>query len=190
MALPPGSPPLNRDNAIPLLLGAFSSNDVLKAMIFLPAVSDDFYLFNRAKPQLNIKAGNLFEAVTALTNATGLRATFRERFLLLHMDRDVLEPACLIRDAARAAQLKRVSHLRHARFSDMHWEKLQPVLQKTATIEVRPPAQSEDAWHFSRHNLAGWNLTDWELLNAVSLAGNTVCTVQKERLVFQQRPGP
>ena len=50
MPLPAGTPPLNRDNAMRALLDAFASNATVKALIFLPAVSDDFYLFNRDRP--------------------------------------------------------------------------------------------------------------------------------------------
>src|SRR5882762_3956273 len=68
---------LNRDNCLPILLRAFQSNSVIKAMICLPAVSDDFYLINRDQPKLNLKAANLLEAIIALTNATNVRADFK-----------------------------------------------------------------------------------------------------------------
>src|SRR5947209_18774338 len=96
---------LNRDNSIPLILRAFRSNEVVKALVWLPAVSDDFYLISRDKPKLNLEATNLLDAITALTRATELRATFQPPFLLLHLDRDHLEPSLIVNDAPAAARL-------------------------------------------------------------------------------------
>ena len=190
MPLPAGTPPLNRDNAMRALLDAFASNATVKALIFLPAVSDDFYLFNRDRPKLNITARHFLDAITALTNATPVRATFRAPFLLLHLERDFLEPICSTQDDPAAGRLKAKSGLAHAHFIDTHWERLQPALQKSVTMKVRPDAQSEDAWHFSRHNLAGWNLSNWELLQALSLAGKTACTVRRDQIVFAEHHSP
>ena len=177
---------LNRDNAIPVLLDAFTSNAVVKALLFLPAVSDDFYLINRDKPRLNIVASNLLDAILALTNATGLRVTFHAPFLLLHLPRDILESPCVIRHAATAQRLQRSAALPHALFKDTHWEKLQPVLEKAFGMEIRPGATSEDAWHFNRHNFSAWGLSNWETLKAVCWTGKTRCIVEAERLVVAQ----
>ncbi len=69
----------------------------------------------------------------------------------------------------------------------MHWERLQPQLEKRLSRPIRPVPQSTDAWHFERHNLAGWGLTGWEFLTAVSLAGKTSFSVQKQAISFQLR---
>ena len=185
MPLPANSPPLNRDNGMSLLLGAFQSNDVVKALIFLPGVSDDFFLINRDKPKLNIAASNLFQTITALTNATEVRATFRKPFLLLHTARDHLEPHSSIEHSKTAEKLQQQRHWPHLVLNDTHWERLQPALKKNLRIKVLPDAESADAWHFNRHSFAGWNLTDWELITALSLTGKTSFTVQKDRITFQ-----
>jgi hypothetical protein len=67
---------------------------------------------------------------------------------------------------------------------------VQPLLEKSMGIKFLPAPASEDAWHFNRHSLAAWNLSDWEVLCAVSLAGNTLFTVRKDRVVFEVFPPP
>jgi hypothetical protein len=189
MPLPSPTPPLNRDNVVCVLLESFRSNAVVKALIVLPGVSDDFYLVNRDQPKLNLRATNFLEAVTALTNATAVRATFRAPFLLLHVDADRLEPMSRIEDPKQAERLKIGRHLPRALYCDTHWDQLQPALEQALARPVRPQARSRDAWHFDRHNLAGWGLTDWEWLAAVSLSGKTRCTVQKQAVAFDLGPG-
>ena len=169
-----------------LLLNAFASNQVIAALVFLPAVSDDFYLINRDRPKLNLRADNILEALTALTNATALRVTFKRPMLLLHLDRDVLEPHLMIRDSATAERLKRLHDLPHALWIDAHWERVQPKLQAALKMSVLPAGGSVEAWHFARHNLAAWNLTDWDLLAALSLTGKTAVSVQKNRIILDE----
>ena len=190
MPLPPGAT-LNRSNAVEVLLNAFPSNTVLKAMVVLPGVSDDFYLIHRDAPALNLRAANLWEGIVALTNATPVRVTWREPLVLLHAGaRESLQASIRIGDAAMAGRLKlqhlpgRVLHL------DAHWETLQPSLERVLGRRVRPEGASAEAWHFNRHNVAGWHLTGWELLEAVSLTGGTAVTVQKLGINFQIRDTP
>ncbi len=92
MALPSPPPLLNRDNAIDVILNAFQSNGVVKGIVVLPGVVNDFYLINRDQPKLNLRAASLLEAVGGLTNATAVRATFATPFLLLHLDREPVSP--------------------------------------------------------------------------------------------------
>lgn len=178
---------LNRDNCLPMLLSAFQSNAVVKALVFLPAVSDDFYLINRDQPKLDLKADNLLAAITALTNATAVRATFRAPCLLLHLDRDALEPKLFVHHPGTVERLKKSCHLPHALWVDTHWERLQPTLQEGLKVKILPAGPSSDAWHFARHNLAAWNLPDWELAVALSLSGKTSLSVEANRLVFTER---
>jgi hypothetical protein len=177
--------PLNRDNCMAAVLQGFQSNALVKALVFLPAVSDDFYLINRDRPKLNITASNLLEAITALTNKTDVRATFSQGALLLHLERDRLKPLVTIQDQATAQKLSNEHHLPQVLWIDAHWERLQPRLRKELKMEVLPTAKSSDAWHFARHNLAGWGLTDRELINLLSITGKTSVSIQKSFLVFQ-----
>jgi len=180
---------LNRDNAIPALLQAFQSNNTVKALVFLPGVSDDFYLINRGLPKLNLRAENLLDAIVALTNATPMRVAFRPPFLLLHVSRDKLEPSLTIKHKATAERLNQQSSLGRELWVDTHWREVQPQLQTLLHMKVLPPAASRDAWHFARHNLAACNLADWDLLAALSLTGKTTVTVRKSQVVFALREG-
>jgi len=179
---------LNRDNCLPILLRAFQSNAIVKALVVLPAVSDDFYLINRQQPKLNLKAANLLAAITALTNATSVRAAFHPPFLLLHLDRDELRPSILIKDAPTAEGLRHECRLPHALFIDAHWQQVQPVLRNALKMEILPDAKSVNAWHFARHNVAAWDLADWDLLAALSLTTGTTVSIPKHRLVWQEIP--
>lgn len=189
MPLPSPAPPLNRDNAVCVLIESFRSNTIVKALVVLPSVSDDFYLVNRDKPKLDLHATNLLEAIITLTNATALRATFRAPFLLLHVDGDRLEALNQIEDSKHAERLRTGRHFPRASYCDAHWDHLQPALQKTFDRPVRPQARSQDAWHFDRHNFAGWGLTDWEWLEVIALSGKTRFTVQRQSVLFDLGPG-
>src|SRR6266404_2918704 len=92
MPLNAAIPQLNRSNCVDTMLHAFQSNRVVKALIFMPAATDEFYLFRRAKADLTNASPTLLDAVIALTNQTFIRATFRPPLLLLHTDEDPLEP--------------------------------------------------------------------------------------------------
>jgi hypothetical protein len=132
--------------------------------------------------------GSLSKAIHGLTNATGLRVSFRSPYLLLHLDRDALDPAASIRHPATAARLTGRSSFDRVRWSDRSWDHLQPVLDRGLGLTVQPKARSQDAVHLTRVNLAGWHLTDWELLEALSLAGRTRFTVFRSRVSFEPNP--
>ncbi|MEY2409958.1 MAG: hypothetical protein QOF48_2628 [Verrucomicrobiota bacterium] len=185
--LPTGTPLINRDNAVSILLRAFPSNNTVKALVVLPEVSDDFYLIHRDAPKLNLRATNFLDALVQLTNATGLRLTFDEPFLLLHLPGDSIHPDVIVKDAAADRLMQQRVALRHEVYVDAHWEKLQPQVAKHLNVTVQPEAASPDAWHFARHNFAGWNLTGSELLRVLSLTGNTTVTVQKSDIRFRER---
>jgi len=179
---------LNRDNSLPILLRAFQSNAVVKALVVLPAVSDDFYLINRHQPKLNLKAANLLAAITALTNATAVRAAFQAPLLVLHLDRDQLRPAVLIKQKPTAESSSHECRLPHALFIDAPWQQVQPTLRKAFQMQIGPEAQSMATWHFARHNLAAWNLADSDLLAALTLTARTTVSIQRHRLVWKEVP--
>src|SRR5437899_2268812 len=65
---------LNRTNCVELMLRALQLNDVVKAVVFMPAATDELYLFRRATAQLTNASPTLLDAVVALTNQTFIRA--------------------------------------------------------------------------------------------------------------------
>ncbi len=62
---------------------------------------------------------------------------------------------------------------------------MQPTLKKALKMDIRPWRSSYDTWHFYRHSFAGWNMTGWEALETVALAGKTTVTVIRNRIVFE-----
>src|SRR5438045_1401186 len=83
---------LNTTNCVDVMLHAFQSSAIVKALIFMPGATDEFYMFGRAKAALTNASPMLLDAVIALTNQTNIRVTFRPPFLLLHTDEDPLDP--------------------------------------------------------------------------------------------------
>jgi hypothetical protein len=179
---------LNRSNAIPIILGSFRSNASIKALVVLPAVADDLYLINRDQPPLNLRATNLHEAITGLTNRTTVRATFRHPLLLLHLDRDRQEPIISIRHLPTADRLRQRRSPDHLVFCDRSWRTLQPLLGRNLELSVLPPAQSAEAAHVYRVNLACSGSSEWELLTAISLASRTGLTIRRGQVVFELSP--
>ena len=71
---------LNRTNCVGIMLRAFRSNDVVKALVFMPGATDEFYFFRRAKADLTNNPASLLDALSALTNQSQIgRASCRER---------------------------------------------------------------------------------------------------------------
>jgi hypothetical protein len=175
---------LNRTNCVGLMLRAFQSNDVVKALVFMPGATDEFYFFRRARAKLTESPASLLTAVSALTNQTLIRATFRPPLLLLHTAEDLLEPAIRIKHQPTVERLEQARFVAHGLYNDRDWDYLQPILSATLRTDMRPVQYSYDSWHFYRHSFAAWNLTGWEALEATALAGQTSFTVRRKQVVF------
>ncbi len=184
MPLPAGAVRLQRTNCVSVVLHAFQSNDLVKAVIFMPGATDELYMFHRAEAVVTNASPTLLDAVAAITNQTLIRATFRAPFLLLHSDEDPLEPLTEVRDEATAAKLRKAKFTPHAVYEDRDWDSLLFTLERTYGVWFYPKAQSTSSWHFYRHSLAGWNLTGWEGLQAICLAGKTSFIVEHRKVVF------
>lgn len=173
---------LNRTNLAPVLLPAFHANPVVKALILMPGATDEFYFFKRATAKLTNSSPTLLDAVQALASQTRLQATFRPPFLLLHTDEDPLDPKFTIQDADAAQKLRERRFLKHVAYDDKDWDFLLPILTRNLHGQFLPLPRSQDSWHFFRHSFAAWNLTGWEALEAISLAGKTTFTVERTRV--------
>src|SRR5262245_33605791 len=66
MPLEAGVTELSRTNCVEVMLKAFQSNDFVKALIFMPGATDEFYMFKRARAQLTNASPTLLDAVSAL----------------------------------------------------------------------------------------------------------------------------
>jgi hypothetical protein len=171
---------LNQSNCVALMLNAFRSNDAVKALIFMPGATDEFYMFHRARADITNAAPTLLDAVRALTNQTFIRVTFLPPLLLLHTDEDPLEPLITIGYQMLADKLKQTRFVPHAIYNDRDWDFLQPILAKTLKADIQPAAHTYESYHFYRHSFAAWNLTGWEALEAVAMAGKTRFSVRRK----------
>lgn len=184
---------LDRINCVPLLLSAFQSNPVVKALVFMPGATDEFYMFRRAKAALTNTNPTLLDAITALTNQTLIRVAFQPPFLLLCSDEDPLDLKIQILHQPTVDRIRQTRFLPHLCAVDQDWDAIQPLIKRTCKIEVLPWRYSRNSWHFYRHSFAAWNLTGWEALQVVALAGKTGFTVSRtmnfvlpqSRLVFE-----
>ncbi len=187
MPLESGVTELNRTNCVDVMLKAFQSNALVKALIFMPGATDEFYMFKRAKAQLTNGSPTLLDAVSALTNQTLIKATSCSPFLLLHTDEDPLEPLIAIESDSAAEKLKRTQFAVHGIYNDRDWDFLQPILRESLKADIRPWRYSRASWHFYRHSFAEWNLNGWEALEAAAFAGKTSFAVRRKSLMdFRQ----
>ena len=175
---------LGRANCVGIMLGAFQSNDVVKALIFMPGATDELYFFRRARASLTNSPASLLDAVRALTSQTLIRATFRPPLLLLHTEGDLLEPVIKIEHQATADKLRKARFVPHGVYNDCDWDGIRPALKSSLRIGLRPWSRSRDSWHFYRHSFAAWHLTGWEALESTALAGETAVTVRRNQAVF------
>lgn len=185
MPLTTNATQLTKTNAVPLMLDSFKANETVKALIFMPGATDEFYFFERARAWLTNDSPTLLDAVTALTNQTLIYATFHPPYLLLHSAEDPLEVLSRIEHQPTAKRIRKRKFQKHILSNDRDWHDVQPLLEFHANTTIYPPKGSAASNHFFRHSFAGWNLTAWEALEAASLAGKTVFTVQKRKIIFE-----
>jgi hypothetical protein len=183
MPLESGVTELSRTNCVEVMLRAFQSNELVKALIFMPGATDEFYMFKRARARLTNASPTLFDAVSALTNQTLIRVAFRPPFLLLHSDEDPLDPLIAIESESAAEKLKRTRFVAHGVYNDRDWDFMQPILRDCVKADIKPWRYSRASWHFYRHSFAAWNLGGWEALEAVALAGKTRLTIRRKSVV-------
>jgi len=188
MPLRSQAPELNRTNCVEIMLEAFRSNQVVRALVFMPGATDEFYLFRRAKAGLTNSNPTLLDAVGALTNQTFIQATFIAPFLLLHTTEDPLEPINLIQDQRTAERLKRNARLAHLICNDRDWDFLQPILKKSLKISLRPWRYSSNSWHFYRHSFAAWNIDGLQALEISAFAGKSKFTLRHREAAFEVDP--
>jgi hypothetical protein len=176
---------LNRTNCARLMLNAFQSNGVVKALVFMPGATDEFYFFNRASATLTNSNPSLLDAVMALTNQTYIQATFQPPLLLLHSTEDALDGFATVKNKSTAAKLRQRIVPDRIIFNDADWERVTSALNKKLSIGLRPEIDSPETWHFYRHSFAACGVTQFELLETIALAGKTTFTVNWLTAEFQ-----
>jgi hypothetical protein len=185
MPLEPNVRQLRRLDCVDILWRAFQPNGLVKAVILMPGATDEWYMFRPEKVDLPQANPTLLDAVSALTNQTRIRVTFRPPLLLLYTDVDVLQPLIKIEHQPTADKIEQARFLPRAVYNDRDWDVLQPILTKSLKVAMRPWRYTQDSWHFYRHSFAAYGLTGWEALEVTALAGKTTCTVKRKKVVFE-----
>lgn len=188
MPLLDNPPELNRHNCVKIMLGSFQRDPLVKALIFMPGATDEFYFFRRARAKLTNDHPTLLDAVSALTNQTWIRATFRPPLLILHTAEDSLEPIIDIQDERTADRLRKKRFEKRGLFDDRDWDYMQPILDFDLNTKILPVPGTHDSHHFFRHSFAEYDLNGWDALRAVALAGKTQFAVKKKCVVFTGDP--
>src|SRR5271168_1162230 len=154
MSLPGRVSELDRSNCVRVLLHAFQPNPAVKALIFMPGATDEFYFFRRARARLTNASPTLLDAIIALTNQTYIRADLSPPFLLLHGVEDPLTPLVVIQDQKTADRIKRKKFDDHFIFDDRDWDFVEPTLAFAADTRMKPPVHSFASNHFFRNSFA------------------------------------
>lgn len=185
MPLQTNATELNRTNCVPLMLNAFQSNGVVKALIFMPGATDEIYFFRRAHATLTNSNPSLLDAVAALTNQTYIQATFQPPLLLLHTTEDSLAGFATVKNESTAVKLRQRLVPNRVLFNDADWDSLRPVLNKKLSVGLRPFSGAPETWHFYRHSFVACGVTEWEMLESIALADKTTFTVHWLTADFQ-----
>jgi hypothetical protein len=180
-------PELNRTNCVRVMLKSFQSNDAVKALVFMPGATDEFYMFRRARARLNGGAPSLLDAVTALTNQTYIRASYQKPLLLLHTDEDPMQPSIRFEEAGLDEKLAEERFVSPAFFDDRDWDYLQPLIKKALHASVLPLTQSFSSWHFYRHSFAGFHLNGDEAIRCITMAGKSKVILRKAPAISWHR---
>jgi hypothetical protein len=180
-----GMTELGRTNCVPLMLDAFQSNGVVKALIFMPGATDELYFFRRAHATLTNANPSLLDAVTALTNQTHIQAAFQPPLLLLHTTEDSLDVIAAVKNKSTAAKLRQQIVPGRILLEDADWGVVRSTQKGKLSVGLRPFENTLPSWHFYRHNFASCGVTDWEMLETLALAGKTTFTVHWLTADFQ-----
>jgi hypothetical protein len=175
---------LNRHNCVDVMLNSFQRNGAVKALIFMPGATDEFYFFRRARAVLTNGNPTLLDAVVALTNQTFIKATVNPPFLLMHTDEDSLEPIIKIDDVRTAERLHKKHFEKHGVYNDRDWDFMQPILDFDLDTKMFPGLYSHESHHFFRHSFAEFDLNGWDALRATALAGKECFNVERKKVVF------
>jgi hypothetical protein len=178
---------LNRTNAVSIMLASFQRNAAVKALIFMPGATDEFYFFRRAHARLTNSSPTMLDAVMALTNQTYIRVTVRPPFLLLHTLEDPLEPIA-VADPKAEASARKHHYAKAATYNDNDWDYVEHYLGYYLNANMSPPPYSRSSNHFFRHSFAEFDLNGWEALEAVAMAGKTKFTIKKNEILFEGDP--
>jgi hypothetical protein len=176
---------LNATNCARILLNSFRRSTAVQAIVFMPGATDELYFFRRVHARLTNDAPTMLDAISALTNQSYIQATFRPPLLLIHTVEDPLEPTIIVQDEHTAERIRKKHFEKHAVMDDRDWDYVEPILAFDMNTRCWPGLHSHDSNHFFRHSLAEFDLSGWDALRAIALAGKTTVTIERKRIVFR-----
>ena len=185
MPLGAGVTELNRTNCVPLVLNAFQSNTVVKALIFMPGATDELFFFRRARATLTNANPTLLDVVKALTNQTHIQATFQPPLLLLFTTEDSLDVIAAVKNKSTAKEMHERFIKGRVMLNDADWGEVRSALKGKLSPGLRPFENASETWHFYRHSFVACGVTEWEMLETLALAGKTTFTVNWLTVEFQ-----
>jgi hypothetical protein len=168
---------LNHSNCVAVLLDSFQSNDIVKALVFMPGATDEIDFFRRARAHLASGRPSLLDAITALTNQTFVQVRFEPPLLILHTTEDPTNVIAIIKSASSASKLHQRTIPARVMLRDADWDEVHQAVDRYLSVGLRPRGNSPDSWHFYRHNFSAYGVTEWEMLETLALAGKTTFTV-------------
>jgi len=175
---------LTRTNCAEIMFQALNANHTLKAIVFMPGATDELYFFHRVNVRLTNAQPTLLDAVQALTNQSPLRVAFHAPLLLIYSEEDVLTLDIKVEHPGTVQQLKTRVIPGRQEFLDRDWKVVRDHHLRKMSVGISPLNRFAITRHFYRHTYAGWNLTEWETLEATALAGKTRFTVRKNHVEF------
>jgi hypothetical protein len=157
---------------------ALRPNDLIKGIIFLPAATDQLYFFDQGELT---GVRTLGAALRELPRKTSVKTAFKSPFILIYATGDSTN-APVLPEIPNANEVV----LDRAEFVDRSWEQILPSLGAKLTVEIRPKADSPEAWHFYRACFAGRQLTRHEVLTALAWSTKTRVRISPDKaLTFE-----
>ncbi len=170
-----------------VILRAFQTNPIVKAIVFLPGATDELYFNDRGSLVFTNANTTVFDAISELTKHSGIQAVFRAPFLLLGETNDFFAPLLKPATAILFEKLREKPFDQKWLMIDREWEQLYPTLKKYLETRIMPGAQSRDSWHFYRVSFAAYGLNGLEAVELIALATQTEVEARKHHLVFSRR---
>jgi hypothetical protein len=170
-----------------IILRALQTSVVVKAIVFLPSATDELYFNDRGSVVFTNSTPTVLDAISALTQHTGIRAIFRAPFLMLGETNDFFAPLLKSMDSPLFEKLRQKPFTPEWVMIDKEWDQLYPTLKKHLETRLAPLTGSSDSWHFYRTYFAAHDLNALEAVELVSLATKTEVAAEKHRLKFSKR---
>jgi hypothetical protein len=170
---------------VQFILNAFRPTPEMRAVVLMPAASDQLYFFNWGRIELPPNP-TLLDALNALTNKAQLTYTFVAPFLLIHLQRDTTtDPLTLTADVPQKFHQRK----KYGRvfYLDRPYDRILPDLKKITGLKSFPDQRSPASWHYYRLSFVAYNPTAAELLRAIAYGTKTSVHVEKRRVLFTER---